>query len=91
MTNQLQTTGARQGGISLPALIALPIVLMALVTALSSCQFVEINSELQTEGDASALAGIQILAGDASAVVAKDAYGGTKRYSQALGSRRGEI
>src|SRR5580704_1847381 len=56
---------ARPGGIALPALIALPVVLLALVVGLSSCQFVDINVSMQNEADASALAGVDALTGDA--------------------------
>ncbi len=54
----------RRGGIGLAALIALPVVLLAFVVGLSSRQYRDIHTRMQAEADASALAGVHILAGD---------------------------
>lgn len=55
----------RRGGLALPALIALPIILLALVSALSGRLYLDIKVRMQAENDAASLAGGGTLASDA--------------------------
>ncbi|MCE9534491.1 MAG: Tad domain-containing protein [Planctomycetes bacterium] len=57
-------SGRRPGGIAVPALIAFPVVLMALVVAIVGRQFQDIRVRMQNENDASALAGADVLVSD---------------------------
>ncbi len=64
MSRTLLISEQRRGGLALPALIALPVVLLAFVLGLSARQFSDIHTRMQNEADAGTLAGADALMGD---------------------------